>query len=334
MDNIICFFGCTNSSQGLINCGIERIKKIEESSLKRGDELANRLVGLESITCHENCVSTYTSSHHIKRFLSKQKGDTIRYDEGNPKKIPQIWHYTLLVQKHCFFCGEFCISRGSDTRNPSRWRKVVQCRTADGLKDNILETCDHRKDHQADEVRIRLSGAVSDLQAADAQYHLDYYKTFMSKKNMNAVTNSVNNSAIDQDPAFDALVKDMSTDKSCVWNSHEIQQAYRDHGGTIMHRVQRQRLLQRREDYFEGDLLVLSGNGVANILLFRSTAPGILKIADDSSYIDIVPMAKVIRQECSASAPDTDKYKIRLSLSPAAIYYLPCLQNSHLNWTT
>ena len=138
-------------------------------------------------------------------------------------------------------------------------------------------------------------------------------KTFMSKTNVNAATNSVNNSAIDQDPAFDALVKDMSTDKSCVWNSHEIQQAYRDHGGTIVHRVQRHRLLQRLEDYFEGDLLVLSGNGVADILLFRSKAPGILKIADGSSYIDIVPMAKVIRQECSASAPDTDIYKIRLS---------------------
>ena len=73
---------------------------------------------------------------------------------------------------------------------------MVQCRTDNGLKDNILETCDHRKDHQADEVRIRLSVAVSDVRAADAQYHLDCYKTFMSKNDMNAATNYVNSSAI------------------------------------------------------------------------------------------------------------------------------------------
>ena len=196
MDNRICFFGCTNSSQDLINCGIERIKKIEASSLKQGDELANRLIVLESITCHKNCVSTYISSHHIKRFLSKQKCDTIRCDEGNPPNKSRRSDITpFFFKEHCFFSGEFCFPRGSDTRNPSRWQKAVQCKTADGLKDNILETCDHHKDHQADEVRIRLSVAVSDLRAADAQYHLDCYKTFMSKNDVNAATNSVNSSA-------------------------------------------------------------------------------------------------------------------------------------------
>ena len=103
---------------------------------------------------------------------------------------------TFSFKEHSFFIGEFCFPRVSDTRNPSRWQKVVQCKTTDGLKDNIWETCGHRKDHQADEVRIRLSVAVSDLCAADAQYHLDCYKTFMSKNYVNASTNYVNSFAI------------------------------------------------------------------------------------------------------------------------------------------
>ena len=32
--------------------------------------------------------------------------------------------------------------------------------------------CDQRGDVQADDVRLRVQGAVSDLHAADAQYHL------------------------------------------------------------------------------------------------------------------------------------------------------------------
>ena len=45
-----------------------------------------------------------------------------------------------------------------------------------------FQVCDNRKDGRADIVRVRLSDsrAASNLHAADARYHNDYRKTFMS----------------------------------------------------------------------------------------------------------------------------------------------------------
>ena len=71
-----------------------------------------------------------------------------------------------------------------DFKNPNRWRRVIQCRMADCgptqnlFKDAVLETCDQRDDEWAHKVNLRIGGAVSDLHAADAQYHKDYMAKF------------------------------------------------------------------------------------------------------------------------------------------------------------
>ena len=63
----------------------------------------------------------------------------------------------------------------SDCRNCVRWRRVTQCRTARNFKQNILQVCDSRGDSLADSVGVRVNGALSDLHAADGQYHCDCY---------------------------------------------------------------------------------------------------------------------------------------------------------------
>ena len=68
-----CFFECENTSTNLINCGSGRIATIRKCSIRRKDGLIKKLDGLDSIKCHKNCVSTYASDLHIKRFLSKQE---------------------------------------------------------------------------------------------------------------------------------------------------------------------------------------------------------------------------------------------------------------------
>ena len=82
----ICFFDCKNDSPNLINCGVGRVETIRKCSIRRGDGLVNKLAGINTIRCHKNCVSSYTSTHHLKRFLSRQKGDNPGTDEVIPTK--------------------------------------------------------------------------------------------------------------------------------------------------------------------------------------------------------------------------------------------------------
>ena len=306
-----CFFDCTHDSLKLINCGVGRVETVRNCSIKRGDGFVNKLDGVDSIRCHKNCVSTYTSAQHVKRFLSKQKGDNLGTEEViAPQKSRRSGSTEFIFKEHCLFCGEICITLASCSRHPDRWRKVIQCRTADDFKQNILHTCDVRNDCQAEEVRVRVSGAVSDLHAADGQYHDDCYKQFMNHKNVQAASNTATNFPKPDDSAFDALIEDISVNKSHVWNSLEIQDTYANHGGMLL---PRRKLIDRLVSHFGDDLLVLSGNGVASIVVFRSKAPHMLKLVDDNTDVDVKPIAKTIKKECSERSADRDMYKTRLS---------------------
>lgn len=59
-------------------------------------------------------------------------------------------------------------------KNPIRWHRVIQCRIADcsskrkSFREAILETYDLRNDELSHQVRLRIQGAVSDVQTADA----------------------------------------------------------------------------------------------------------------------------------------------------------------------
>ena len=46
------------------------------------------------------------------------------------------------------------------------------------VKDLIISICNERKDNLANNVRIRLEGAVGDLHEADARYHVDCRQRF------------------------------------------------------------------------------------------------------------------------------------------------------------
>ncbi|KAK4328552.1 hypothetical protein Pmani_001029 [Petrolisthes manimaculis] len=75
----------------------------------------------------------------------------------------------LNFKEHCVSCDEKCLPL--DPRHPDKWRKVYQCRTTEDYKQKILLNCDEHNDDLANEVRVRLSGVVTDLHAADVQYH-------------------------------------------------------------------------------------------------------------------------------------------------------------------
>ena len=46
------------------------VERLVQASKYRGDGLHEQLKCHETVYCHKNCISTYTSKTHIKRYLS------------------------------------------------------------------------------------------------------------------------------------------------------------------------------------------------------------------------------------------------------------------------
>ena len=188
-----CFtaiFDCSVDNSALLTGTQARIESIIVASRVRGDGFHEQLEAslhdrssTHSVYVHKNCVSTYTSKTHIQRYVSKHSQQTTP-EEPQRKKIKRSDITTFDFRRHCLFCGEECKTE-VEPRHPYRWRRVVQCRTANRgedktFKQGILDVCDQRNDEQAHQVRLRVQGAVSDLHAADAQYHKDCEAIFMS----------------------------------------------------------------------------------------------------------------------------------------------------------
>ena len=199
-----------------------------------------------------------------------------------------------------------------DPKNPSRWRKAILCRTADrpgrhSFKEAILDVCLSRKDEWGKEVEVRLAGAVSDLHAADARYHDDCRKKFMGKRN---VESSSKESVEQVDHAFDATVSEMKSDRLRIWSSVEVFSTYTGNDGSLLSRGS---LVQRLNKFFADELIVLSSPGLANILLFRSTASNVLRVVDfeeDDKSPEVV--AKQIVRECKELCIDKKVYNTRI----------------------
>ena len=65
------------------------------------------------------------------------------------------------------------------TRNPGRHKKVVRCRSIH-MQDTLIKVCGQRGGSYAEEVSSRITGAITDQYAADAQYHQTCFITFVS----------------------------------------------------------------------------------------------------------------------------------------------------------
>ena len=221
------------------------ISTIIKSSQKRQDdlhiELERRLIENKHLTikCHRGCVSSYTSKSHILRHLKRIHTADRPSINGGPivaaKRFCRSDLPDFSFKRHCLFCGMDCIM-DYNTKNPSRWRQVYLCRTADRgkktipFKEVILEVCDARNDVLSDQVKIGVQGAVSDLHAADARYHEDCRSSFMAPRSVKSASGSVEPSTVG-DEALELTVSEIRSNPSRIWNSLELHNMYLSHGG-------------------------------------------------------------------------------------------------------
>jgi hypothetical protein len=111
----------------------------------------------------------------------------------------------------------------------------------------------------------------------------------------------------------------MNENRERIWNSVEAHSLYASKGGNIL---SRRSLVEKLSQRFGIDLLVLSGKGVANILVFRSKASDSLRLTskeEEDDDIDAVleTIAKRIRGESKVLASDKRHYNARLDIQEA-----------------
>ncbi|EDO50031.1 predicted protein [Nematostella vectensis] len=220
-----CFFDWKFHCDGkgvLGKAGPARIESIIKFSKDYNDDihvtLAEQLKrnSLLTIQCHRDCVSTYTSKQHLDRHKKRQGGGTSTSEAASQpvQKRRRSDVPAFSFKEHCLFCGELCeIKRNK--KHPDRWKKAALCRTADtnpgekSFKHTILEACTRRNDDIAHDVRIRVEGALSDLPAADARYHVHCMTKFMSPKSISAASNASKKKER-VDSAFDLVIDDIA----------------------------------------------------------------------------------------------------------------------------
>ena len=292
-----CFFstileGCAAKTERLSTSreGSESILNIIKKSKERKDnvhiDLERRYNGNKSftITYHLTCASSYKSTYHVKQYLKHTFGETTPASGPTPAKTlcsrSDTDRFDFL--EHCIFCGKTC-SLEPDRKNPRRHRKASLCRTVDRVgqktfKEAILDVCKAQKDTSAREIEIRLSGALSDLHAADARYHQDCRKNVMSQRSVQAASNKLPDNVVHSD----------------------------EKGGC---HLPRHDLVKEVIAAFDGEVILLSSPGLANILIIRNKASGILRPAEtteDDKALESV--AKRIRKDCKDLKRDKNVY--------------------------
>ena len=93
----------------------------------------------------------------------------------------------------CIFkCGnndKKLICGGEKQNRKDQLRILVVIRTIH-MHDNLIKVCGQRGDSHAEEVSSRITGAITNLYAADARYHQTCLTTFVSSRNISAAVES------------------------------------------------------------------------------------------------------------------------------------------------
>ena len=100
---------------------------------------------------------------------------------------------------------------------------------------------------------------MSDLHAANAQYHQDCKTKFLHSRYLDRLSISLKE---EKDYALPCVIKHMKENDKQLWNSVEIHNIYTENGG---YKLSRRSLVNAFCDHFSDLLLVLSSPGVASI---------------------------------------------------------------------
>jgi len=312
------------------NKGLSRVHSIISASLAYEDDLhialTQKLSETKDLTInyHKNCVSRYTSKSNTKHG---KKSTEVRLPP--PKRLRHSFApFDFFTQ--CLYCSDNCVLE-KDRKHPDRWKPAYLCRSTlskrgeemVSYKQNILDKCSERDDQWAQDVRLRIDGAVSDLHAAEARYHQYCMATFFNNrsypghKNVAINPSTPGNDTNQNQQALASTIDALSNEKDKLWNSIEVFEMYQCHGGNELSRAQ---LVSKVSEHFGSEILVLSSPGYAHILAFHTQAARLLKaVKDTGDQEDIKPsvakVAKQITQECKSIDMTKSHYNLNVDNS-------------------
>jgi len=84
--------------------------------------------------------------------------------------------------------------------------------------------------------------------------------------------------------AFETTVSAVTAESPRVWNSVEFYDLYQSN---FERDISRRTLVTKLLEYFGSDLFVLSGTGVASLLVFRSKASSLLRLVPSNDEDDV-----------------------------------------------
>ena len=96
------------------------------------------------------------------------------------------------------------------------------------MNDNVIKVCGQRGDSHDEEVSSRISGAITDLYAADARYHQTCFTSFVSSQNISAAVKSTSKQK-KPDPVnltFSCVISLLKSDPGKLWNSVKLYDVY------------------------------------------------------------------------------------------------------------
>lgn len=328
-----CFFkerygkDCKEQEKLCQSKGPSRIQSIINASKTYGDDLHLRLEGEFatediSLSYHKNCVSRYTSKTNLSHHQNVT-ADTQCQEQPTKKRFRRS-EEQFDFKHHCLYCAETC-DVDKDPKNPARWRPSYLVRSTHSeyeqqpYTDYILSKCSQRSDAWSEQVKLRIHGAFGDLHAVEGRYHVDCRNRFFSDRACSGQTDPKEEEHPSTDAALEAVVRDMYSDKSRLWNSTGLYDLYQSHSGT---RLSKRNLLTEVQKQFGNDLLVLTSPGIASIVAFRSASAHILKIVSDDEKESLQNATKALStqiiSECKEIKTDPATYSTSINKEQAA----------------
>ena len=308
--------------------GSSRISTIFKSSEVYGDglqkEMQNKIDQDPDFIFgyHKQCIDKYRSPKTMTWVVAK-KSPPDDNEFQSPTKRTRSNVPGFKFKRDCIYCGGEC-NITKDERHPDRWRAsflILATKTKDlkaKTKAIILDKCSKYEtkgySEEAELIRMRVLSALDDLHAADARYHLDCRVRFDSGKlvkqiNCSQYTDSANN--VKTDDALNKLLDELKSNRRDMWTSISLWDKYVLYGGNMLHH--RSNLISALTELCS-DIVVLSANGYAKIVIFKDNAFAKLrKVNNDDEYDDlekhIKVVAKHIKKESLSCKRDPNVYR-------------------------
>ena len=152
-----------------------------------------------------------------------------------------------------------------DERNPDRWDKVSQCETDVRpcrltFKQQLLDIGEGRGDDWANDVALRMAG-VTDLSAADAQYHQRCYNAYRKP-----VVTPPDCAPLISDTALSSVVEEMDCNwRKQTWTVSDLYKLYQECDGQLSSK----HMISNLSLYYGEELMILRLEGCANVIGFR-----------------------------------------------------------------